>query len=266
MQDLLFHYSGHENRTSEPMHFVPIGDSPAPGERLTGTVKTPPIKARLSISSIKLELVAEYWYLRRPENGPPRMEKTGHVLLKDTLYTRYDLDAGEVLEFPIDLTLPKDCPLSLKNSRVCLVAYLDIPWAIDRAWEMPVEIPGPKSLPVVISAVEQLGFSFQEITNDYKWLRSPRLRQNFVFKPEAKPWFGKLDSLTLRFRHEEAGLGVELEFDSRAHDVKTFFNEVFGNDKIRIAAEIENALMEGKEATLHKAVQDFVRDSFPFSS
>lgn len=194
------------------------------------------------------------------------MEKTGHVLLKETLPTRYVVNAGDVLEFPIDLALPKDCPLSLKKSRVCLVAYLDIPWAIDKAWEMPVEIQGPPGFQAVLSAVEELGFSLQEISNNYERQRTPKLRQNFVFKPEAKPWFGKLDSLTLRFRHGEAGLGVELEFDSRAHDVKSFFNEVFGNDKIQISAEIENALVEGEEGALHKAVQDFVRVSFPFSS
>lgn len=248
------------------MHFVSDGNSHYPGGRLVGTVKAGPLKDdKLSVSSIKLELVAEYWYLRKPEKGPARMEKTGYCMLKKTLYQRYTVKKGELLEFPIDLALPKNCPLSLKNSRVCLVAYLDIPWAIDKAWSMPVEIEGPTGFSTVLSAVEDLGFCLDEVNNDYKWLRSPKLRQDFVFKPETSPWRDKLDNLTLRFQRGSGGLGIELEFDSRAHDIKSSFNELFGNDKTKITAEIEDALLEGDKAALRRAVQDFVRGSFPFN-
>lgn len=70
MDSVLFHYSDHRDRVSEPMYFVPVGDSPSPGQRLSGVVKTPPLKdEQLKIDGIKLELVAEYWFLRKPANG-----------------------------------------------------------------------------------------------------------------------------------------------------------------------------------------------------
>lgn len=231
-------------------------DQVSVGDTLSGTVKIIGGQTTQNIDRIYLHLMSRY--IRKYDD---RESLHNVELSKIQLVEPFVINPEETREFPFDLEIPLDTPMTFGKTRVWLLTGLDIDMALDPQDEDDVIVRPNHSIMAFINALELLGFQLREVECEY----APRLGRNFPFAQEFEfrpggEFRNRLDELEVIFYPEPNGLHVLMEVDRKArnpiglllesldldeHYVRGFFShEDLAADSGAIAASIRAAIMK----------------------
>lgn len=183
------------------------------GDTLSGIILVHGGKVEQEIRRISLGLNVRY-------KGEEEYEY--HTLFMQEVVHGFTIQAGETKEFPFQLPIPPEAPLSLPGSEITLITDADIAGGVDPSDHDPVIIMPSEDMEVVIAAAEQLGFYLKTSEIEY---HHGRLIQELSFNPPYGQY--NLNELEMMMLPAQDGLDVILEIDRRARGIASLFTDEF---------------------------------------
>ncbi|MFZ5817871.1 MAG: sporulation protein [Bacillota bacterium] len=216
------------------------------GEPLRGTVYVKGGSVEQQIDTIYIHLMTQY--RREVENGTARESiSLGHFPVVES----FTLAPGENREFPFEVLLPDETPVSVGHTQVWLKTGLDIAMAVDPGDTDYLEVLPHRSAEVVFVALDRLGFRLRQAECEYsrRLGRSYPFVQQFEFVPVAGQFRGHLDELELILFPHAGGLDLWMEVDRRARGFAGLLEEALDADEARLHVEFEQEhIAQGPEA------------------
>lgn len=124
-----------------------------PGETVKGMVTVFGGDMEQKVDSIYFAYLTQY----RGKNSPPRTADFGKQLLTKSFVTH----PGERRNFPVTLTVPPTCPITLGNTRVWIQTGLDIDWSIDPTDKDYIRVEPTEKMEAIKGALHMLGFELE---------------------------------------------------------------------------------------------------------
>lgn len=183
------------------------------GDTLSGIILVNGGKAEQEIRRISLGLNVRY-------KGEEEYEY--HTLFMQEVVHSFTIQANEVKEFPFQLPIPAETPLSLPGSEITLITDADIAGGVDPSDHDPVIIMPSEEMEVIITASEQLGFHLKTSEIEY---HHGHLVQELSFNPPYGQY--DLSELEMMILPSHGGLDVILEVDRRARGIASLFTDEF---------------------------------------
>lgn len=161
-----------------------------------------------------LYVQVETEYEQETEEGTQEVETTlGEARLGES----FTLEAGESRTETLEVTVPRETPVTMGRTEVWIEAGLDIAWSLDPDDWQNVEVEPSERMEWVLAAVEQLGFdlreAYPEAASGGIFSSGTPFVQELEFVPRSGPYRGELDELELIFDPTPDALDVTVEVD-----------------------------------------------------
>lgn len=205
------------------------------GEPLRGVVRVRGGSVAQQVDGISLHLLTEY----RREVNDHKVTETAR--LGDLEVTGpFSLAPGDVREFPFDVFLPDETPVSAGHTPVWLKTNVGISSAVDPTDKDRLTVRPHRHAQVVLDAVTQLGFRLRKVECEYsrRLNRSHPFVQQWEFVPTTQ-FRGQIDELELVLYPHNGGLDLWMEIDRRARGFAGLLDEAFDMDERRVHVEFE---------------------------
>lgn len=180
------------------------------------------------------------------------------VVIKEKLNEPFTIGAGETREFPLQMTLPHETPITQGKTRVWVATGLDIKQAVDPSDKDYIEVQPTVIAEEVLDAVRGLGFRLREVECQHARLTSYPFVQEFEFVPVTGAYAGKLDELEVTFlQQSEEEANILLQVDKRARGLSGFFSEAMGTDETNVRLRVKRSELSGLRSKLDETIRRF---------
>ncbi|OLN23171.1 sporulation protein SpoOM [Domibacillus antri] len=226
------------------------------GEIMRGVVEVKGGNIEQQIDSIYLSVMTTY--VRETDDK----KVTDHAaVFKRKLNEPFTIGAGETREFPIDLELPHETPITQGKTRVWVETGLDIKQAVDPGDKDYIEVRATPIAEAVLEAVRSLGFRLREVECQQP-SRHARGKypfvQEFEFVPVSGDYKGKLDELEVTFIEQAAHeVTLLMQVDRRARGLGGFLSEAMGTDETNVRLRIGKHDLPAIESKLNETISRF---------
>ncbi|MDP5273956.1 sporulation protein [Chengkuizengella axinellae] len=218
-------------------------DEFVPGDIIEGVVHIEGGKVEQKIEDVYLSIVTTYTEEREINDNEVDLTKQA-VLNKIKISEPFTIGKGEKKEFPVQIQLPYDTPLTIGKTKAWIQTGLDIDNAVDPSDRDSIKITPNHLIDGLFKSLEDLGFRLYEVECEASKSLSNRLPfiQEFEFKPTSGPFKGKLDELEVVLFAEESQITVVLEVDRKARGFKGLLSEMLEKDEsvIRFTYTVED--------------------------
>lgn len=140
------------------------------------------------------------------------------VVERYSLAESFTIEAGEERTETVELSIPRETPLTLGRAKVWFETGLDIDWALDPDDTDYVEVRPDEQMRRVLDGLEELGFELRsarpEAAPGGAFVGTPYV-QELEFVPRSGPYRGDLDEVEVVFDPEPSALSVNVEVDRR---------------------------------------------------
>ncbi|NBI30965.1 sporulation protein [Chengkuizengella sp. YPA3-1-1] len=211
-------------------------DEFVPGEIIEGVVHIEGGKVEQKIEDVYLSIVATYTEIKEFEFGDKEkeMEMTKQaVLSKVKIIDAFTIGKGERVQFPIQVQLSYDTPLTLGKTKVWIQTGLDIDNAIDPSDRDYIRVTPNHLVDGLFKSLEDIGFRMYEVECETTKTLRNRLPfiQEFEFKAKSGPFHARLDELEVVLFVEENKVSAILEIDRKARGSKSLLSEMLEKDE-----------------------------------
>lgn len=180
------------------------------------------------------------------------------VVIKEKLNEPFTINAGETREFPIEMTLPHETPVTKGKTRVWVATGLDIKQAVDPSDKDFIEVQPTVMAEEVLDGVRSLGFRLREVECQHARLTSYPFVQEFEFVPVTGAYAGKLDELEVTFLQQSKDeVNVLLQVDKRARGLGGFLSEAMGTDETNVRLRIKRQELSQVRSKLDETIRRF---------
>lgn len=180
------------------------------------------------------------------------------VVIKEKLNEPFTINPGEVREFPLEMTLPHETPITQGKTRVWVATGLDIKQAVDPNDKDYIEVQPTVIAEEVLDGVRSLGFRLREVECEHARLTSYPFVQEFEFVPVTGAYAGKLDELEVAFLQQTKDeVNVLLQVDKRARGLGGFLSEAMGTDETNVRLRIKRQDLSGVRTLLDETIRRF---------
>lgn len=180
------------------------------------------------------------------------------VVIKEKLNEPFTINPGEVREFPLEMTLPHETPITQGKTRVWVATGLDIKQAVDPGDKDYIEVQPTVIAEEVLDGVRALGFRLREVECEHARLTSYPFVQEFEFVPVTGAYAGKLDELEVTFLQQTKDeVNVLLQVDKRARGLGGFLSEAMGTDETNVRLRITRQQLSGVRALIDETIRRF---------
>ncbi|MCI2254764.1 sporulation protein [Domibacillus sp. PGB-M46] len=180
------------------------------------------------------------------------------AVVKEKLNEPFTINPGEVREFPLQLTLPYETPVTQGKTRVWVATGLDIKQAVDPADKDYIDVHPTVMAEEVLDGVRALGFRLREVECEHARLTKYPFVQEFEFVPVTGEYAGKLDELEVSFlQQSKEEVEILLQVDRRARGLGGFLSEAMGTDETNIRLRISRQQLSGLRKMLDETIRRF---------
>jgi len=232
----------------------------APTHLLTGTVQVKGGSTEQHINHIKLSICCNYFSEETvtddEDNEHTRIVE--HVAKLDTLKVNdsFDVASEQELSFDFEMHLPAQTPLSMGKCNVWVDTDLDIDYAIDKSDKDMLNVIGNERQHAVLVAMNQLGFSLNEVECEKSRELGGAFVQEFEFNATGGEFRGRVDEVEMLMVNHDSHLALLVEVDRKARGIGGFFSEMLGTDETKLWVEIDDDNLEQVIDVLHHAIDD----------
>ncbi len=180
------------------------------------------------------------------------------AVVKEKLNEPFTIGPGETREFPLQLQLPHETPVTQGKTRVWVATGLDIKQAVDPADKDFIEVRPTEVAGAVLDAVRALGFRLREVECKAARITKYPFVQEFEFVPVSGNYKGKLDELEVSFltqSGQEAGL--LLQVDRRASGLGGLLSEALGTDETNVRIQVQKQDLDFIQTKLNETISRF---------
>ncbi|MFS1512470.1 sporulation protein [Chengkuizengella sp. SCS-71B] len=211
-------------------------DEFVPGEMIEGVVHIEGGKVEQKIEEIYLSIVSTYTEVKEFELGDEEkeMEMTKQVVLSKVKISEvFTIGKNEKKQFPIQIQLPYDTPLTLGKTKVWIQTGLDIDNAIDPSDRDYIRVTPNHLIDGLFKSLEDIGLRMYDVECEATKTLRNRLPfiQEFEFKTKSGPFHGRLDELEVVLFVEENQVTAILEIDRKAKGFKGLLSEMLEKDE-----------------------------------
>ena len=162
------------------------------------------------------------------------------VVIKEKLNEPFTIGAGETREFPLEMVLPHETPVTQGKTRVWVATGLDIKQAVDPSDKDYIDVQPTVLAEEVLNGVRSLGFRLREVECQQARMTRYPFVQEFEFVPVTGAYAGKLDELEVTFLQQSKDeVTVLLQVDKRARGLGGFLAEAMGTDETNVRLHIK---------------------------
>lgn len=223
------------------------------GEIMRGIVEVKGGNTQQEIDSIYVAVMTTY---ERETDDRKVMDEA--AVIKEKLNEPFTIDPGEVREFPLQLVLPHETPVTQGKTRVWIATGLDIKQAVDPSDKDYIEVRPTTAAESVLDAARALGFRLREVECLAARLTKYPFVQEFEFVPVSGTYKGKLDELEISFLSQtEQEVNILLQVDKRSRGLGGFLSEAMGTDETNVRLRIKKEEMNSVPAKLNETISRF---------
>lgn len=223
------------------------------GQVMRGVVEVKGGNVEQAIDSIYLKVMTTY--VREQDD---RKVVDQAAVFKQKLNEPFQIRAGETREFPLELQLPHETPVTQGRTRVWIETGLDIKQAVDPGDKDYIQVQAAPIAEAVLDAVRALGFRLREVECQQANISKYPFVQEFEFVPVSGAFKGKLDELEITFLNQSADeVEVLLQVDKRARGIGGFFSEALGTDETNVRLRISKGDLASLQTKLNETISRF---------
>jgi len=190
-------------------------------------------------------------YEQETDEGTQEIETTLHTEYPMGSFT---LGAGETRTETVEVTVPRETPVTYGRTSVWIDAGMDVGWSADpNDWQY-VQVEPNERMERVFDAVEELGFRLNEATPEASgglFSSGKPFVQEFEYVPSGGPFRGKLDELELIFDPTEGALNVTVEVDRKGGSL----SEMMGTDEEKAQLSVRDRDTDAVVEELRSLIQ-----------
>ncbi|MCP3763114.1 sporulation protein [Domibacillus sp. A3M-37] len=180
------------------------------------------------------------------------------VIVKEKLNEPFTINAGETREFPLEMTLPHETPVTQGKTRVWIATGLDIKQAVDPSDKDYIEVHPTVIAEEVLDGVRALGFRLREVECQHARMTNYPFIQEFEFVPVTGAYAGKLDELEVSFLQQSKDeVNVLLQVDKRARGLGGFLSEAMGTDERNVRLRVKRQELSQVRSKLDETISRF---------
>ncbi|WP_046173649.1 sporulation protein [Domibacillus indicus] len=223
------------------------------GEMMRGIVEVKGGNVEQQVDSIYVSVMTTY-----ERETDDRKVTDEAVVIKEKLNEPFTIQAGEVREFPLEMTLPHETPVTQGKTRVWVATGLDIKQAVDPSDKDYIDVQPTVIAEEVLDAVRSLGFRLREVECQHARLTRYPFVQEFEFIPVTGAYAGRLDELEVTFLEQSKDeVNVLLQVDRRARGLGGFLSEAMGTDETNVRLRIKRTELSGVRTRIDETIRRF---------